>query len=182
MITADLIDKIAPYLMAASDELEEQGDTDCELLRKIVTPYEEPEWVVDFRNEFHAKWGMWLQMSGSRLIAPGSVTDKSDWDFFATASPTWEAAQSHNGWQLSHDYPESPFLCHRSVNAAHDINLIIFSSDATGSAYYGRFAIATELCKQMRVTSKLDRVAIFQTIMYGSTYKLSKAVNLPWAK
>lgn len=47
MITSDLIDKIAPYLMAASDELEEAGDPDCEVLRQAAQPYEEPEWIPE---------------------------------------------------------------------------------------------------------------------------------------
>lgn len=111
---------------------------------------------------FNARGWKWMR-TGSRYICNPAPTDTDD-DYIVMYHTGVSGYLCETGFDLNTDqelYDAMPdFMAWRKG----DLNVVV----ALDQCFFDRFCAATELAKARNIPAKPDRIALFQSVLYGN--------------
>lgn len=124
------------------------------------------EFMEEFMEEFYKKYFSYkegfrrVQHVGSRVTC-NPVPENADFDILLLAKNSRKYCEflESKGFKLTNEGYEGPFL-----NVKKDKFDLIITQDET---FYKKFLLATEVCEKLNLLNKLDRVSLFQSILYN---------------
>lgn len=111
---------------------------------------------------------------GSRVICPSACSTDSDWDYLTLVHDLGSVVgelvdagwtiDDHDRYATTKDSFTKTFTSLRKADGDSMLNLILTNN----REFHGQFLLATEVAKKLGLTSKKDRVILFQAVLYGN--------------